>query len=241
MGVLRERTVLSMSFSRSRIAAKLQEMVSKRREESGLYNEIADLLPLMESGRLLDIGTGTGLQLRVIREMKPNLDLFGLDVSDHAIQIAEKYLAHKNVDLRVGSIEKTDYHSGFFDIVACSSSMSYWKSLESCFNEIYRILKSGGLAQLIEPRKDIDIDEAVEIIRRNLGGESRFRVFLATNLNKFGLRWGGKIGLKLYEKGEVERIARQSRFGNQVKIKAVILQNLPIFMQINLEKISKQS
>ena len=53
-----------MEFSKSLLAAKLQEFVSIRREDSGLYHEVADALPLPDTGRLLDIGTGTGLQLR---------------------------------------------------------------------------------------------------------------------------------------------------------------------------------
>ena len=39
--------------SQSRIAAKLQDIVARRREEVGLYKEIADELPLADAGRLL--------------------------------------------------------------------------------------------------------------------------------------------------------------------------------------------
>lgn len=78
-----------MSFSQSRMAAKLQKIFSKRREETGLYNEIAESLPLLDSGRFLDIGTGTGLQLKVIYERKPKLELYGLDISMQVIQFAK--------------------------------------------------------------------------------------------------------------------------------------------------------
>jgi ubiquinone/menaquinone biosynthesis C-methylase UbiE len=225
-----------MSFSQSWIAAKLQEAVAKRREETGLYSDIAALLDLPDTGRLLDIGTGTGLQLRVINDLKPNLELYGLDLSTHAIQLARKYLDHKGVDLRVGNIEGTTYPEYFFDLVTCYSSMSYWENPISCFNEIYRILKTGGAAQLFEPRKNIDIDEAVEIIRKNLEGESKLRIFLATNLNKYGLRRGNRLGLKLYSRSEIEEITRQSDFGDQVSVEPVTIQNLPIFMQISMLK-----
>ena len=225
-----------MSFSQSWIAAKLQEAVSKRREETGLYNDIATLIDLPDIGRLLDIGTGTGLQLRVINIQKPNLELYGLDLSFRSIQIARKYLEKRGVDLRVGSIEETPYPGDYFDIVTCHSSMSYWESLISCFNEIYRILKIGGSAQLFEPRKNIDIDEAVEIIRKNLEGESKLRIFLATNLNKYGLRKGNRLGLKLYSRSEIKKIVNQSDFGDQVSVEPVTIQNLPIFMQISLQK-----
>ena len=51
---------MKLSFSQSRIAAKLQEVVSQRREEAGLYREIAEQISLPDSGRVLDMGTGTG-------------------------------------------------------------------------------------------------------------------------------------------------------------------------------------
>jgi len=41
-------------------------VVSKRREEVGLHKEIVDNLPVIEKRRLLDVSTGSGLQLKVI-------------------------------------------------------------------------------------------------------------------------------------------------------------------------------
>ena len=50
-------------FSQSRMAAKLQRIVSYRREEAGLYREIAEKLSLSNDERVLDIGTGSGVLL----------------------------------------------------------------------------------------------------------------------------------------------------------------------------------
>lgn len=223
-------------FSQSRIAAKLQDVVSKRREEVGLYKEIAEQLSLSDTGRLLDVGTGSGLQLRVIHGMSPGLELFGLDISDASIRVARKNLEGMAVDLRKGSIEQTSYDDDFFDIVTCNASMSYWKNPISCFDEIHRILKPGGSAILFEPQKDIDIDAVVETIRSNLADKSRLRRFMAASLNKFGLRWGRKLGLKLYSTAELEEIAARSQFGKNNSVERVTLQNLPIFMRITLVK-----
>ncbi len=223
-------------FSQSRIAAKLQDVVSKRREEVGLYKEIAEQLSLSDTGRLLDVGTGSGLQLRVIHGMSPGLELFGLDISDASIRVARKNLEGMAVDLRKGSIEQTSYDDDFFDIVTCNASMSYWKNPISCFDEIHRILKPGGSAILFEPQKDIDIDAVVETIRSNLADKSRLRRFMAASLNKFGLRWGRKLGLKLYSTAELEEIAARSQFGKSNSVERVTLQNLPIFMRITLVK-----
>jgi len=225
-----------MEFSKSLLAAKLQELVSVRREDSGLYHEVADTLPLPDTGRLLDIGTGTGLQLSVIRQLKPDLDLFGLDVSEKTIRIAGRYLATHNVNLSAGSIEKTDFKNDYFNLVTCANSMSYWKNLTACFDEIHRILLPGGSAHLIEPRANIDIDHALETIRTNLEGESVIRKFLAVNLNKFALRRGRSIGLHLYAMDEIINITQGSKFDSQVSAVPITLQNLPIFMHITLTK-----
>ena len=50
------------SFSQSRIAAKLQDVVSKRREEVGLYKEIAEQLSLslLSTVKMKLIRTQTG-------------------------------------------------------------------------------------------------------------------------------------------------------------------------------------
>jgi SAM-dependent methyltransferase len=211
-------------------------MVSRRREETGLYREIAGHLPLEGAKHVLDVGTGSGLQLRAIHDLFPDAALHGLDLSAQAIAIAEANLADLEVDLRAGSIEGTPFDDETFDVVTCASSMSYWQNLVSCFDEVYRILRPGGCAVFLEPRQNIDIDEAVHIIRRNLAGESWLRRFAAVNLNRFGLRWGRTLGLHLYAIDEVDAIARRSRFGDHVSIEPAVLQNLPIFMRIQLAK-----
>jgi len=75
-------------FSQSKFAARLQRFVSYRRQNTGLYREIAERLPLINAQRVLDIGTGTGLQLKIIHEIAPHLTLYGLDISEAAIQAA---------------------------------------------------------------------------------------------------------------------------------------------------------
>jgi methylase of polypeptide subunit release factors len=94
------------SLSQSRQAAWLQNLVSQRREESGLYREVAEQLPHLDSGRVLDIGTGSGLMLRVGGDIMPHVELFGLDLSAAAIRMACRNLVGMEVDLRVGSLEQ---------------------------------------------------------------------------------------------------------------------------------------
>ena len=224
------------SFSQSKFAARLQRFVSYRRQNAGLYREIAERLPLISAQRVLDIGTGTGLQLKTIQEMAPHLALYGLDISEAAIQAANKALAGSMVDLRAGSIAATTYEDNFFDIVTCNASMSYWENPEDCFNEIYRILKPGGQVMLFEPHEGIDIEEALDQIRQNMADKSWLRRWGAVELNRFGLKREGSVGLKLYSLKELVQLAEKSRFGIHNSIEKTTLLNVPIFVYIHLWK-----
>jgi hypothetical protein len=59
---------------------------------------------------------------------------------------------------------------------------------------------------------------------------------LAMNLNRFGLKYGRKIGLRLYSISEMSSIVSKSHFGERHSIERVSLQGLPIFMLISLMK-----
>jgi ubiquinone/menaquinone biosynthesis C-methylase UbiE len=223
-------------FSQSRFAAWTQNLVARRREESGLYRDYAAQLPRLDSGRLLDIGTGSGLMLKDVHDIMPQVELFGLDLSANSIRVARRNLAGMSVDLRVGSIEHAPYDDGLFDVATCQSSMSYWQNPVACFDEIYRILKPGGRAVLFEPQKDIDVDVAVATIRAQLADASPLRRWAAGALNSFALRRGQRVGLRLYSVQELQALAQRSRFDANYSVEPATIQNLAIFVRISLLK-----
>jgi SAM-dependent methyltransferase len=223
-------------FSKSRFSAWLQRIVSRRREASGLYREIAEKLPLEKAGRVLDIGTGTGLQLRAIHELRSTAELYGLDLSPAAVKAAREALSDLEPNLRVGSIADTSYPDNFFDIVTCNASMSYWDKPLDSFNEIYRILRPGGQAVLFEPHREIVIEDALDRIRNNMSEVGPLRRWFAVQLNKFGLERGDRVGMKLYSPRELLDLAQASRFGDRSEVERTSLLNIPIYVCIRLWK-----
>lgn len=223
-------------LAQSDLAARLQNIVSARRREAGLYREVTAKLPLPETGRVLDIGTGSGLQLEAIHEARPVLELYGLDLSKAAMRIAKANLVGLNARLRQGTIEQAPYGDSFFDVATCHSSMSYWPNLGGCLNEVFRILKPGGTAVFFEPHKDVDVDEALAAIKARLADEGPLRRFVAVNLNKLALRRGQRVGLNLYSMEELGQIITASDFGKNYSIEPTELLNVPIHMQIEMRK-----
>lgn len=223
-------------FSQSKFAAWFQNIVSRCRDESGLYSEITGYLPLEGAERVLDIGTGTVLQLRVIHHLQPSIGLFGIDLSAPAIDAAKKAIGILKPDLRVGSIEKTTYPDDLFDVVTCNSSMSYWDNPIICFNEIYRISKPGSVVKLFEPRQNIDLEGALDQIRKLMADKSLLRRWGAVQLNKFVLKRSSKVGLNLYTGDDLLELTRASNFGENSSVDHVLLLDIPIFVCIHLWK-----
>ena len=219
-----------------KMAAWLQVIVSRRREQAGLYREIARQLPLENAQRVLDVGTGTGLQLKAIHDVHPGIELFGLDLSEAAVQAAQKALAGIQVDLRPGSIHSTDYGDDYFDIVTCHSSLSYWIDPQGCINEIYRILKPGGKALIFEPQREIDMEAALDQIRDVMRAKGPIRRWGAVQLHKFALKRGSRVGLNLYSIPEFRELIQASSFGDHQDIAETSLLGIPIFARILLWK-----
>lgn len=192
-----------------------------------------DLAASASGGRLLDIGTGPGRMLGHLHELRPDMELYGLDISKSMIDIARKNLSHFSPDLRVGTIRKTNYEDDNFDMVTCTGSMYVWQEPVSCLNEIERILKPGGRAILIETYKDFD---KIALLRA-LGVMMRNQAFVRGLLTPLML---GQQLRMTYRFHEYERIARASKFKDAVELRKMSVARLPVWVRIELRKREKR-
>ena len=218
-------------FSRlPRVAAWLHDCLVRIRPVETQTAEIArDSASLLDSGRVLDVGTGPGRLLLELRKLNDHLELFGLDISASMVRRARKNLQGIPVDLRQGSIRNTDYQSGFFDAITCVGSFYLWDQPTECVDEIFRILKPGRSAYLFESYRDHDAEE--------------FRHALAANLVKvapwqrplcgFAVK---KLLRMTYRTEEFARILDQTKFANSYSLTKVKLAGLPIWLRIRLSR-----
>lgn len=156
---------LNVDPIKSRMCEIAALLVSKLENAS-----IHDVVGICVEDKLLDIGTGPGRLLAEVNLLKPEIGLYGLDISHAMIELAKKNLRDFPVNLQLGSIRHTNYESDFFSIVTCSGSFSLWDYPEESLEEIYRILKPGRSAYLFEAIRDIDKKKYQNALKDNLNG-----------------------------------------------------------------------
>ena len=213
-----------------RFGAKMYDKMMRLSPMQLQRREIAkDLVKYLESGALLDVGTGHGRLLREIYNINPELDLYGLDISEKMIEIARENLEGISATLKIGNIKNTPFEDNFFNIVTSTGSLYLWDLPITCINEIYRILKSGGLALIYETHKEYDEKEIKKIVKSNLQDEGWLnKKIVPLFLNK---------QLKMtYNISDLKHIIESSFFQSNYVIEKITLANLPIWLRIKLKK-----
>lgn len=206
--------------------ASLTQIESIQRQ----HHEIAlRLTTRIDSGRILDVGTGPGFLLAEVHRLKPAIELHGMDISPAMIELAGKRLGDVPADLRVGDIRKTDYPDQFFDIVTCTGSFYLWDEPEKGLTEVHRILKTGGLALLFETYRDHDAQAVRTAIHQNLRRENVLRRIVSPRflMQQFQMT---------YSTVEIADIVKRTPFANNFVIEKIILGGLPAWLGIQLSR-----
>jgi SAM-dependent methyltransferase len=97
--------------------------------------------------RVLDIGTGTGANLRLLRDLGFSA-VSGVDSSEEAIG----YCASKGLGaVRKGSIYALPFADGTFDVVLATDVIEHLECDDAAVREVSRVLASGGKALITVP------------------------------------------------------------------------------------------
>lgn len=127
------------------------------------------------ASRVLDIGTGPGWLLPLLREHLPDADVVGVDISAAMTAQARKNLGTPpRIHLCACGAARLPFADGAFDRVVSTGSLHHWKDIEGCFNEINRVLADDGIALVYDLVKNVP-KGILRDARREFG---RFRVTL---------------------------------------------------------------
>ena len=97
---------------------------------------------LPAAGRILDIGTGTGIAARLAIELAhPGTIVVGLDPSLEMLRVAR---SHDLLCLAVGAAPGLPYPDAAFDLVLANFVLSHLTSYRTALLDIVRVLRTGG-------------------------------------------------------------------------------------------------
>jgi len=106
------------------------------------FKTILRLLPKSFS-KVLDVGCGDGTTLSLIKRHYGNFQDFGFDISERAVKLAKD----KGVNAFVQNADDPfPFPDSFFDVIICSEVLEHLVFPGKCVKEIYRVLRSGGVA-----------------------------------------------------------------------------------------------
>lgn len=107
--------------------------------------------------KILDLGCGSGRHL--IYLAKKSFEVYGIDIANHGLKIAWKWLERENVkaNLKIGDVyKKLPYKDNFFDAIISVRVINHGriKEIRKLIKEIERILKPEGLIFITTIKSD---------------------------------------------------------------------------------------
>jgi ubiquinone/menaquinone biosynthesis C-methylase UbiE len=162
----------------------------------------AELTPGRE---ILEVAPGPGYVSIEIAKLGA-YRITGLDISDSFVKIARSNAesAGVDVDFRLGNASEMPFPDSQFDFVFCSAAFKNFTDPVGALREMYRVLKPGGKALIIDLRKDASLEEIDSEVNRIGGGA----------LNKFVIRFTFRNMLlkRAYVRNQIEQFVSQTKF-----------------------------
>jgi SAM-dependent methyltransferase len=100
-------------------------------------------------GRVLDVGCGGGSVAKAAKRARPDLEVFGCDLSESAIKTAK--VAPEGVDFRLATAERLPFGDGEFDFVWIFDVLEHVDDPARVLREVARVLKPGGGFHIVLP------------------------------------------------------------------------------------------
>lgn len=118
----------------------------------------------LDSGRVLDVGTGPGRVPLALAEARPGLRVEGIDLSEemveHARHAAVEAGLQDRVAFSVGDVTDLEYPDDSFDLIISTLSQHHWADVDGGIRELLRVLKPTGQIWIYDGRFQLRKAEA---------------------------------------------------------------------------------
>jgi ubiquinone/menaquinone biosynthesis C-methylase UbiE len=126
-----------------KIMLKIMNNAHKKLFETGM-----EKLNIHENYKILELGFGGGMALKLLSRRYRAIELFGVDFSDESVKIASRNnkedVENGKIKLFKADIGEMPFGDSFFDAIMAFQTHYYWEEMENKVEEIYRVLKDKG-------------------------------------------------------------------------------------------------
>jgi ubiquinone/menaquinone biosynthesis C-methylase UbiE len=201
--IQRRFMVPEMEGPMARWYARLRGSGSQLEEYRQQAARLTDGLPA--GAAVLEVAPGPGyLAIEIAR--RGHFQVAGLDISRTFVQIASDNArqAGVSVDFRRGDAADLPFAADAFDLIVCQAAFKNFRQPGRALAEMYRVLRPGGIAEILDmcrEASDAEIDEEVRRMR-------------LSRLNALLTRWilGTMLRRRAYSRAQFERLAAASPF-----------------------------
>lgn len=168
-----------------------------------LARQVAPQLP--EDADVLEVAPGPGYFAIELAKLG-GYRVTGLDISETFVQIAQRKAAEAQmqVDFRRGNASGMPFQRESFDFVFCRAAFKNFSQPVAALREMYRVLKPGGRAVIIDLRKDASLEDIAQAVdEMKLGAVNAF-------LTRLTFRF--MLLKRAYTKQDFERMLAETRF-----------------------------
>lgn len=134
------------AFFAARVDGYDEHMLTNIEGIAEAYQRVADLLP-PQTGTLLDLGCGTGLELEAIFRRFPDIAVTGIDLTPEMLSaLAAKY-PNRNLTLICGSYLDVDFGESRFDTALSFETLHHFTHDEKrgLYRRLVKALRPGGV------------------------------------------------------------------------------------------------
>jgi demethylmenaquinone methyltransferase / 2-methoxy-6-polyprenyl-1,4-benzoquinol methylase len=162
--------------------------------------------------RLLDIATGTG-DFAISASKIKNVIIDGIDISEQMLAVGRKKIEKKELQHRIifhtGDSENIQFPDNSFEAITVAFGVRNFENLEKGLSEMFRVLKPGGIAVILEfskPKRfpvkqlyNFYFKHILPLLGRMVSKDSSAYTYLPESVNQFPD--GGNFIDKLKEAG----------------------------------------
>lgn len=134
------------AFFEKRLDGYDEHMMTNIESATEFYPFTAQLLPVFQNSRILDLGCGTGLELETYYRLCPSAEVIGIDLSEGMLAALRKKFADKDISLIVGSYFDVPFGEGVFDAAVSVESLHHFTKEEKVplYAKLHTALKEKG-------------------------------------------------------------------------------------------------